>query len=142
VFERASAGDRFRTFSEEWHAEVRRRARHLGWHLEFRLADEPRPALRYKPRTALPGGRLAGMDGHHYRLRGPFLRADWSVEVRPTRQTGQIAFRTSGRVADYSKFVRFGDRADDEPLLLALMLAASVAILVHADEPRFAGPHP
>jgi hypothetical protein len=124
VIQRAPGGDRFRTISEEWHGELCRRARLLGWHLEFRRADGTQPALYYSPRTLLPGGRL----------RGPVLRADWRLAARPRGQIGRIAFRLrTTDVTDHMKYVRFGEQAADEPLLLAVMLAASVAILVHAD---------
>ena len=145
IIRRAPGGDRFRTISEDWHATVGRRPGHLGWHLKFRRANEAQPALRYHPRMALPGGRVAVAGGHSYRLRSPLLREDWRVAARPRGgQIGRIAFRPRGRVTDYLKYVRFGDQATDEPLLLVVMLAASVAILVHADEPTGlgGGPHP
>jgi hypothetical protein len=140
VIERTPGGDRFRTISEEWRAKLRRRARHLGWHLDFTRVDEAKPALLYNPRTVLPGGRLAVAGGQGYRLRGPLLRADWRITARPTGQIGRIAFRLRNPgVTDHTRYVRFGDKAADEPLLLAVMLAASVAILVHADAPIPAG---
>jgi hypothetical protein len=136
VIRRRPGGGRFRTISEWWDATVCRAGR-LGWQLEFRRSNEASPALRYRPRTALPGGRVAVAGGQSYRLRGPLLREDWSIVARPrTRQIARIAFRPRGRVTDYLKHVRFGGQAADELLLLEVMLAASVAILVHADQPR------
>ncbi len=77
--------------------------------------------------------------GNGYRLRCPLLREDWNITAGPGRQIGRIAFRPRSRVTDYLKYVRFGDRATGEPLLSGVMLAASVAILVHADQPVFGG---
>jgi hypothetical protein len=109
VIERAAGGDRFRTTSEAWHAEMRRRRRHLAWHIEFTRADEAHPALVYAPRTSLPGGRFALADGHSYRLRCPLLRADWSIAARPTGQIARIALSLRARAPDSMKYVRFGD---------------------------------
>jgi hypothetical protein len=138
VIERAPRGDRLWTISHEWRAKVCRAGR-LGWQLEFRRVDEAQPALRYRPHTMRPGGRLAFAGGHRYRLRCPLLREDWSIAASPAGQLGRIAFRPRGRVTDYMKYVRFGDQAIDEVLLSVVMLAASAAILVHADEPKLPG---
>jgi hypothetical protein len=102
--------DRFRTISEGW-VEVCRRARRLGWHLEFRPDDETQGALRYHPRKVLPGGRLVVAGGHGYRLRGPLPRTDWSIATLSRGRIGRIAFSLRGRVTDYMKDVRFGDQA-------------------------------
>jgi hypothetical protein len=108
-----------------------------------RRADGTQPALYYNPRTLLPGGRLAVAGGRGYRLCGPVLRADWRLAARPGGQIGRIAFRLRATdVTDHMKYVPFGDQAADEPLLLAVMLAASVAILVHADHPTIPGGPP
>jgi hypothetical protein len=142
AIKRAAGEERFRTISEKWRGRLSRRAGRLGWRLEFRRADDAKPALRYHPRTVLPGGRITVAGGHGYRLRSPLLREDWSIVAAPRGQIGRIAFRPRGRVTDYLKYVRFGDQATDEPLLSVVMLAASVAILVHADEPILRGVGP
>ena len=81
--------------------------------------------------------RLAVAAGQGYRLRGPLVRADWRITARPRGRIGRIAFRLRNPgVTDQTKYVRFGGKAADEPLLLVVMLAASVAILVHDEQPR------
>jgi hypothetical protein len=135
VIERARGRDRFRTISEEWDAFCRRTGR-FGWQLEFWRPHEAEPELCYHPPSLLPaGGRLVLAGGRGYHLRGSLQRADWRITARRRGQIGRIAFRRDGRVADHTKYVRFGDQATDEPLLLVVMLAASVATLIHAEEP-------
>jgi hypothetical protein len=134
VIERTPGRDRFRTISEEWDGCCRRAGR-FGWQLGL-AALRGEPELRYHPPSVLPaGGRLVLAGGHCYRLRGSLLRADWPVTARRSGQIGRTAFRIDDRVADHTKYVRFGDQAAYEPLLLVVMLAACVAILIHAEEP-------
>ena len=135
VIERTPGGDRFRTISEEWRAKVCRPARHVGWHLEFMRVKEAQPALLYDPRTVLSGGRLAVAVERMTACvvlccgRTGALRPDRGAD-RPDRVPAPQPRRHRPH-----EYVCFGDKAADEPLLPVVMLAASVAILVHADQP-------
>lgn len=58
-------------------------------------------------------------------------------------EIGRIAFRGGASAKDSRTQVAFSEQAKDEPLLLVVLLAASAAILLHAEQPRtVGGPHP
>jgi hypothetical protein len=140
MIKRAAASTRLRTASEEWRVGIRQRPSRLGWHLEFtRVGGEP--ALSYHPHTLLGGGSLALRDGRRYKLRRPLLRADWRVVASVRGEVGRIAFRGGTSPKDLRTRVAFSAQAEDEPLLLVVLLAASVAILLHAEQPRIVGYH-
>jgi hypothetical protein len=129
MIKRTAASTRLRTASEEWRVGVRRRPSRLGWYLEFtRVGGEP--ALSYHPHTLLGGGS-----------RRPLLRADWRVVASVRGEVGRIAFRGGTSPKDLRTRVAFSAQAEAEPLLLVVLLAASVAILLHAEQPRVAAYH-
>jgi hypothetical protein len=140
MIKRAAASTRLRTASEEWRVGARRRPSRLGWYLEFtRVGGEP--ALSYHPHTLLGGGSLALVDGRRDKLRSPLLRSDWRVTALWGGEIGRIAFR-GGTSAEGSRTqVAFREQAEDEPLLLVVLLAASTAILLHAEQPRIVAYH-
>jgi hypothetical protein len=131
MIERGAGRTALRTVSEEWRVECRRRARRLGWHLEFTPADGRGPALQYHPRSLRPGGDLLLPGRRRYTLRCPLLRNDWRL-AGPGGDIGRIAFRTR---RGFRMRVALGEKAADEPLLLLVILAASVAILIHDEQP-------
>ena len=135
MIKRAGGGTRLRTVSEEWRMGVTRRRR-LGRQFVFARLGEREPALCYSPSTLRQGGRLdVSADGRRYTLRCPLLRSDWRLVAAPGGEVARIAF--PGRVptgTEVSK--RLSTEAADEPLLPAVMLVASVAILVHQELPR------
>jgi hypothetical protein len=65
----------------------------------------------------------------------PLLRADWRVTAAAGGEIGRIAFRGGTSPKDSRTPVAFSAQAEDEPLLLLVLLAASVAILLHAEQP-------
>jgi hypothetical protein len=136
LIRRAGGTTSFRTPSEEWLLEVRRPRRRLGWQLEFRRSGERAPTVCYYPHTLLGGGRLVVSGERRYRLRRPIARADWRVTARRGGDLGRIAFRGGCSPEDLRTHVAFGKQATAEPLLLVVILAASVAILIHNEEPR------
>lgn len=141
MIKRAAASTRLRTASEEWRVEVCRRSRRLGWQLQFTGVGEPESALSYHPHTLMGGGSLALVDGRRYKLRSPLLRADWRVTARWGGEMGRIAFRGGTSAKGSRTQVAFRAQAEDEPLLLVVLLAASVAILLHAEQPRIVAYH-
>jgi hypothetical protein len=143
MVERAAGGTSLRTATEEWRVEVRRRPGRLGWHLEFTRADGGQPVLRYQPRGLLPGGRLVVCDMRRYRLRSPLLRADWRLTAVPGGEIARIGFRQREPIRYLTMQLAFGKKAADEPMLVVVVLAASVAMLIHDEEPKtIGGPWP
>lgn len=71
-----------------------------------------------------------------YALRRPVVRADWRVAARRGGDLARIAFRGGRSPEDLRTHVPFGKQATAEPQLLVVLLAASVAILIHSEEPR------
>ena len=136
MIRRAPGITSFRTPSEEWLLEVRRLRRRLGWQLEFKQPRERAPTVFYHPHTLLPGGSLVAFGERSYGLRRPVVRADWSVTARRGGDLARIAFRGGRSPEDLRTHVPFGEQAMAEPQLLVVLLAASVAILVHSEEPR------
>lgn len=132
MIERSAGGTALQTVSEKWRVEVRRKARRLGWHLEFTRADGGGPALQYHPRTLRPGGDLVLPGRRRYTLRCPLLRSDWRLAAVPGGEIGRIAFRTR---RGFRMHVALGEKDADEPLLPLVILAASVAILIHREQP-------
>jgi hypothetical protein len=139
MIERAAGGTSLRTPTEEWRAEVRRRPRRLGWHLEFTRADGGDPVLHYRPRGVLPGGRLVVTDKRRYRLRSPLLRADWRLTAVPGGEIARIGFRQREPIRYLTMQLAFGENAADEPMLPVVIMAASLAILIHDEEPKTVG---
>jgi hypothetical protein len=128
MVERTASRIALRTVSGHWRGGVRRRARRLGWHLEFTPADADGPTLKYHPRTLRPGGDFVLPDGPRYTLRCPLLRSYWRLVAVPGGELGRIAFRP---YRDSEMKITLGGKRTDEPLLPLLILAASAAILVH-----------
>jgi hypothetical protein len=133
VVRRTRAAINLRTTAEEWRVAMGRRRWRLGWHLEFAREGEPEAVLRYFPRATRNGGRLEVSGGRRYRLRSPLLRADWRLAAAPGGEICRIAFR-GRRDVPLDKHVHLSARAADEPLLPAVLLAASAAIVLHDEE--------
>jgi hypothetical protein len=64
------------------------------------------------------------------------VHADWRVTARRGGDLARIAFRGGRSPEDLRIQLPFGEQAMAEPQLLVVLLAASVAILVHSEEPR------
>jgi hypothetical protein len=135
TLERLEGRAALRTASEEWRMDVRRRARRLGWHLDFIRADGGEPVLQYHPRGLRPGGDLVLPGGRRYRLRCDLLGAKWRLAAVPGGAVGRIGFRDEGS----GPYLRAQLASADEPLLVLVILAASVAILIHGEQPSASG---
>lgn len=116
--------------------EVCRPGGRLGWQLEFGRTGDGEPTVCYYPRHLLQGGKLVVSGARRYRLRCPLVRDDWRVTGIRASELVRIAFRGGPSPDDLRTHVAFGRQATDEPLLLVVILAASVAILVHNEEVR------
>ena len=145
AIERTAAGWSLDTPAERWGAAVRRRPRHLGWHLDFTPAEGGSPVLAYYPYTLLSGGRLVLAQGDRYKLR---RRLIWGSEW-------ELAGGTVGELARITLWTRrpnaariYGPRAGlilgagREPNLLLLLAAACVALAMHQQQPRLIAPAP
>jgi hypothetical protein len=142
VVDRTTAGWSLSTAAERWTAAVRRRRGRLGWHLALTAAGEADPVLLYRPHTLLLGGALGGADDRRYKLRGPLLRADWTLAAARGEQLARVLLWT--KPPSYSERARalragLAPAASQEPDLLLLLAAASVAILTHHQQPNCAG---
>jgi hypothetical protein len=126
------------TAAERWDAAVRRRRRHLGWHLEIAPAGELDPVLYYHPHTLRSGGSLGCAGDGRYRLRCSVLpRGGWVLAApggqlahiklcaRPPGESARARALQAGLVAG----------ASAEPYLLLLLAVASVAIVIHYQQP-------
>jgi hypothetical protein len=139
AIDRLGAGWALEAAAEGWTAAVRRRRRRLGWHLELASVGELDPVLYYCPHTLLAGGSLGGAGDGRYKLRAPFLRADWTLEAVRGRELAHILLwaklpNESARVRTLRAGLVPG--ASVEPNLLLLLAAASVAIIIHHQQPQ------
>jgi hypothetical protein len=132
MLERTAGRAALRTASEEWRGGLRRRPRRLGWHLYFKQVGKP--ALEYQPSTLGSGGQLVVSGRDRYRLRHPLLGTYWKLAHVPGGQICRFKFKRGDRHLDVQlAFV--------EPMLLVVVLVASEAILIHADQPSGGGGH-
>jgi hypothetical protein len=127
LLERTAVDTRLCTVSEEWRGGVRRRPRRLGWHLYFKQVGEP--ALVYHPNTLRSGGRFVVAGRDRYRLRNSLLGGDWRLADVPGGEICRFRFqrRDPRHLRVQLAFVK--------PMLLVVVLAASEAILIHAEQP-------
>jgi hypothetical protein len=128
MLERTAGRTALRTASEEWRGGLGRRARRLGWHLYFTQVGKP--ALEYRPSTLLLGGKFVVSGRERYRLRHSLLSSDWTLADVPGSEICRFTFE---RRDPHHLHVQL---ASAEPMLLVVVLAASEAILIHAEQPH------
>ncbi len=127
LLERTAVDTGLRTASEEWRGGVRRRPRRLGWHLNFRRGGEP--GLVYHPNTLRSGGRFVVAGRDRYRLRYSLSGGYWRLADVPGGEICRFSFQRSD-----PRHLRV-QLAFVEPIMLVVVLAASEAILIHAEQP-------
>jgi hypothetical protein len=145
AIEQTTAGWTLSTAAERWVAAVRRRPRHLGWHLEFTPADGGRSVLSYYPRTVLAGGKLVLAGGDRYKLcRRPPMGAGWELVAIRGGDLARLTLWTSrpGAAKVYGPHSGLRPAAAREPNLLLLLAAVCVALAIHHQQPRFTAPAP
>ena len=136
LIRRVEAGYSVRTACERWDAAIRRRGR-VGWQLEFARTGAAQTAIYYLPRGLLDGGHLdVPTSGTRYRLRTPVVRETWRLTGTTRGESVQIAFRSGGPVPAFKRHVQLDADLANEPLLPGVILASSVALLVHFEQPR------
>ena len=136
MLKRAHANTKLRTASEEWRATVYRKR--LGWQVEFARLGGQEPALRYSPDTVRQGGSLHVLGERRYKLCAPFLRAHWRLLAPTGKETARInclGYRAV-RPPRPRELRSLDPEAAHEPLLPILILAASLAIVIHHEQPR------
>ena len=140
-----TAGWLLGTAAERWVAAVRRRPRHLGWHLEFTPADGGRSVLSFYPHTLRPGGRLVLAQGGRYTLgRRYLLASEWELAAVSGGALARITLwtRRPGAAKIYGPRAGLRPGAEREPHLVLLLGAACVALAIHHQQPRVIGPAP
>jgi len=145
AIERTTAGWSLDTPAEGWAAAVRRRPRHLGWHLDFTPADGGRPLLSYYPYMLLSGGRLVLARGDRYKLRRRLtLDSEWELAAVSGGELARIALYTRRPTAAriYGPRAGLTPGAEREPNLLLLLGATCVALAIHHQQPRVVAPPP
>ena len=136
MIKRDKANTKLRTASEEWRATVYRER--LGWQVGFTRLRGQVPALRYSPDTVRQGGSLHVLGERRYRLRAPVLRTHWRLLAATGAETARInclGYRAV-RPPRPRELRGLGAEAAHEPLLPVLILAASLAIVIHHEQPR------
>lgn len=145
AIEQTTAGWSLNTAAERWVAAVRRRPRHLGWHLEFAPADVGRPVLSYYPRTVRAGGKLVLAQGDRYRLcRRLPLGPEWELAAVSGGELARLTLWTSrpGAARVYGPHAGLRPAAGREPNIQLLLAAGCVALAIQHQQPRFTGPPP
>jgi hypothetical protein len=139
MIQRTDELTKLRTASEEWRATVYRKR--LGWQVGFARLEGQEPALRYSPDTVRQGGSLELLGERRYKLRAPGLRAHWRVLAATGGEIARIASLGDRTVrAPRPRELRgLGPEARYEPLLPILILAASLAVVIHHHQPRAVG---
>jgi hypothetical protein len=122
------------TAAQHWNADIRRRRRRVGWHVEVTPSRARAPVLEYRPGTVRNGGTLELATGGRYKLRC-FARLgyDWSLATTGGDRLARITRRISPPSGSAIARDRSGltPAAADEPDLGLLLAAASVAIVIN-----------
>jgi hypothetical protein len=83
------------TTAQRWSADIRRRRRRLGWHVEVTRSGARAPVLEYRPGTVRNGGMLELATGGRYKLRcWARLGYDWSLATAGGDRLARISRRT------------------------------------------------
>jgi hypothetical protein len=125
------------TAAQGWSADIRRRRRRLGWHLEVTPVGARAPVLEYRPGAVRTGGTLELAAGGRYQLRClARLGYDWSLATAGGDRLARISRRTSPPSGSAAARDRTGltPAAAGEPELSLLLAAACVAIVIHSQQ--------
>ena len=121
--------------AQGWSADIRRRRRRLGWHVEVTPLRGRAPVLEYRPATVRTGGTLQLPSGGRYELRcSARLGYDWTLATVGGDRLARISRRTSPPSGSAVARDRTGltAAATDEPELGLLLAAACLAIVIHS----------